>query len=518
MKKELLVIALLLVATGLFAQMQTPAQYSLTKLDISGLSGGAWGAVSTESGELIFTSGVESAGGVRQTRLYMLVPGDRTPVELFKDQSKDFLHMGSPYVTPDGRELYFAVSGHVKVTLSRGLFKTGEIYYPQQIARSVRNADGSWGVIEMFRHNSDRESSGDPWLSPDGQQLYFASNRSGGQGGIDLWRSHRTPGGDWSIPENLKGINSKGDERSPRFDSNGNFYFASTNGSLGGLDIFSCAIMRDGHFAPPVRMASPLNSTSDDFAITFISENSGYISSNRTGVDAIYQFERISRDITARITVVDYYDGSEIADAQIYLMSELACDSKIVTTDAKGVVEVKLDPGGPYTLLVYREGFLPREYRDEQPQALVNRTLTLEPLPSCFCPEEERLPTTSEFIDRPVRLPSVHFDLSRWQIRADAARELDKLVVLMKDYPQAGLEIAAYTDCRGSDTYNLLLSQRRANAVRDYLIRNGVAARRIKATGYGKSRLLNRCDCQSVDCSDQEHELNRRAEYTLITH
>ena len=514
MKRGILFIILLSAGAVLSAQVQPlQTQYTVTRLE-TGVRGGNCGAVVSHDGDIIFSGHTpeKDANGHNLTRLYMLRQGSSTPVMLFTEDAKEYIHMGAPYITADGRELYFAVSGKVKVTLSKGIFKSGEVYYPQQLVMSRRQADGNWGPIMIFRHNMDNYSSGDPWLSNDGQYLYFASNRPGGMGGIDLWRSRRSSDGSWNTPENLREVNTKEDERSPRFDTKGNFYYASGNGSIGGMDIFSCAILADGHFTPSVRMAAPLNSNGDDFAITFASDTKGYLSSNRSGEDAIYQFEKLSREVASRMTVSDY-EGKPLEGVQLYFMSEQACDSKLVTTNALGELSVDLEPDAPYNLLAYKKEYIPKEFMNQTLRDLMNKKISLESYPVCSCPDAPCLEYTDPGVK--VKMSSVHFDLSRWNIRPDAARELNLLVTFMKDNPSADVVISAYTDCRGSASLNMVLSQRRANAVKEYLASKGIAARRITAVGYGKTQLLNRCDC-ILDCSDREHEENRRAEYMIV--
>ena len=504
------------MAAGLMAQQ---VQYTLTKME-TGLSGSNWGAVTTQNGDMIFCNSEKDEGkDTKYTKLYMLRPGG-TPQALFKDE-KDLKHIGAPYVTPDGSELYCAITSEkVKVTQNRGLFKSGEVYYPQQIARSQRLANGEWGPLAMFRYNMDNYNSGDPWLSNDGQYLYFASDRPGGMGGMDLWRSRRNADGSWASPENVRELNTKGNERSPRFDVNGNFYYATENGSYGGLDIFSCALLKNGHFTTPVRMATPLNSTNDDFAITFADEYRGYISSNRSGEDAIYKFEKISNELTANITVVDVRDGRALPEAQLYFMSEQACDSKFVTTDADGKVSLKLEPEAPYSVLVYREEYVPADLRNEWAKNFTNRTISLEGMPkkcdecpTCPLTGEPMLPS-SAVSGQALILSKVNFDFNKWNLRAQAARELDAIVRELKEQGHLKLEVSAYTDCRGSASYNRVLSQKRANAVKAYLVSRGIAPSRISAVGYGMDKPLAYCSCNF--CDELEHAENRRAEFRFI--
>jgi len=508
MKRITLLIGLLLIAVGLSAQ----TQYILTKVNM-GHKGSTWGTAISNSGEIIFSGrgeGVDAEGNT-VSKLYMISPNSTKPVALFEKETQEFPHMGSPYITPDGQELYFSVSGKIKITLSRGLFKSPEVYYPQQIAMSKRRSDGSWGAIQLFVHNDEKHANGDPWLSNDGQYLYFTSDRPGGMGGLDIWRSKRNPNGSWAKPENMREINTPSDERSPRFDKHGNFYYASNHVSGSGLDIFSCAILGDGHFTPAVRLASPLNSEADDFAITFIDDNNGYITSNRLGEDAIFQFEKFSTEISTRFLVVDN-KNVPLAAVQAYLMSEEACDSKFLTSDNNGVIETTLQPGLPYTLILHKESFQPTIIKNENSTYYADRTIKMEPFPECICPDT---PLPCVDVGERVWLTGIHFDFNKWNIRPDAAREIDKLATYLKENPGAEVEVSAHTDCRGSDAYNNLLSQRRANAVKDYLVRKGIAARRITAIGFGKTSLLNRCDCRGIICNEDEHQMNRRAEYKI---
>jgi outer membrane protein OmpA-like peptidoglycan-associated protein len=167
---------------------------------------------------------------------------------------------------------------------------------------SKKSAGGDWGPAESFVHNSDGFSNGDPCLSSDGSYLYFTSDRGGGQGGTDIWRSRRNGDG-WGEPENIGGvINTSGDERFPRFDSHGNLYFSSTMGSSSGeLNLFK-SLKNGNSFGTPVRLPYPFNSERDDFAISFLTDDSGYLSSSRTGSDRIYFFEPM-KAVVVRDTV-----------------------------------------------------------------------------------------------------------------------------------------------------------------------------------------------------------------------
>ena len=118
------------------------------------------------------------------------------------------------------------------------------------------------------------------------------------------------------------------------------------------------------------------------------------------------------------------------------------------------------------------------------------------------------------------KLNLIFYDLDKSNIRADAAVELDKLVQCMNDNPNFIIEIGSHTDCRATVDYNLALSNRRAKAVRAYVIKKGIASNRISGKGYGESKLLNDCSCEPTDdsdCSEELHQLNRRTEFRIVS-
>ena len=284
-------IILTVIAFSTVAMMGQGKDYKFTQVPIT--KGGTWGAIPSSNGQLIFVDNAPnvSKGDDFKSRLFVL---DRNNKETALPNFSQYGRIGSPYISADGKEFFFTVSGTVSSKPVGGsLFSPGTRIYPLQIMISKKGANGEWGAEVAFEHNSDKFSNGDPCLSPDGNYLYFTSDRSGGQGGTDIWRSKRNGSG-WGEPENVGAvINSGGDERFPRFDAKGNFYFSTTKGSTsGGLDLFKSAI-NGNSFGTPVRLDYPFNGENDDFAISFLNEDSGYLSSNRTGTDRIYFFEPV---------------------------------------------------------------------------------------------------------------------------------------------------------------------------------------------------------------------------------
>ncbi|MDR2651822.1 MAG: OmpA family protein [Prevotellaceae bacterium] len=284
MKKIILIAALMSFSTIIFSQEKT---YTLTQVNTGKSS--VWGAIPLVDGQIIFVANEQSADNdnVLNSKLYVL--NSQNAVSELPAFAK-YQRIGSPFISDDGKEFYFTVSGTSASTSKGGWLHPDLELYPLQILISKIGENGEWAEPVAFQHNGNNFSNGDPCLSPDGQYLYFASNREGSSGGTDIYRSKRNSDGSWDEPQNVRIINSYGDERFPRFDTKGNLYFSSTAGSAGSLDLFVFPLNSD-NFTKPERLEYPLNSDGDDFAISFIDEKSGYLSSNRDGEDYIYFFE-----------------------------------------------------------------------------------------------------------------------------------------------------------------------------------------------------------------------------------
>jgi outer membrane protein OmpA-like peptidoglycan-associated protein len=117
-------------------------------------------------------------------------------------------------------------------------------------------------------------------------------------------------------------------------------------------------------------------------------------------------------------------------------------------------------------------------------------------------------------IDKPIVLENIFYDFDKWEIRADAAIELDKLVRTLRDNPEISIELSSHTDWRGSDQYNMVLSDKRAHAAVDYIISKGIPSERITAKGYGETKPVNECT-NNVVCTEEEYQLNRRTEFKV---
>lgn len=431
-------------------------------------------------------------------RLYITNQSDSST--LFPITPETEYHVGPAAFSADGKEVYFT-----RTRIPRDpVYVKGKLASINVEIYSSRMDETSkiWSVPVAFKYNNVNEwSVGDPYLSADGNTLYFVSNMPGGKGGADIYSCIKDTDGSWLVPENLTEINTAGNERSPSFDRGNNFYFSSDGyPGMGGLDIFKSQASGK-NFLKPQNMGYPINSPQDDFAYAVFSDNLAYLSSNRLeglGSDDIYS---ISRQILLALKlegqVFNKKDGLPISSALVTLKGSDNTFLK-VQTDDKGYYSFKLDRNINYDLTAEKTGFRSADTSFVTIVSLV-KDFYLNPVE----------------LNKPIKLENIYYDFDKSNIRADAAIELDKLVKIMSDNPTIWIELGSHTDSRGNDRYNQWLSQSRANSAVQYIIDRGIEKNRISAKGYGEDQLLNKCE-NGVKCTEQAHQLNRRTEFKIV--
>jgi outer membrane protein OmpA-like peptidoglycan-associated protein len=438
-------------------------------------------------------------------RLY-LQPAGADSVQLFPLDAGTDYHIGPASFTEDGKEMYFAVTRLPR----NAVFVKGTATINIEIYYSVKDSLDKWSAPVPFRYNNvNAYSVGDPFISPDGRYLYFASNMPGGAGGTDLYRSSKGADG-WEAPVNLKEINTEGNERSPFLDTDNTFYFSSDGRvGMGGLDIFRAACSKEGEMGQPVNLGYPFNSPQDDFAYRTTTDSTGYFSSNRmdgAGGDDIYSFhkQQINTILQLQLSGIVYNKKTNVPLANA-IVSLRGRDGNVlkVETGSNGAYQFPIAPGSVYDLTGEKTNF-------NSDRATINT----EGLRSSTALRRDLYLDVVE-IDKAIRLENIYYDFDRWEIRPDAAVVLDTLVRLLKDNPTIWIELGSHTDSRGNDAYNMVLSQKRAEAAVNYIISRGIAPNRIEAKGYGETQLLNEC-ANGVPCSPAAHQLNRRTEFKIV--
>lgn len=405
-------------------------------------------------------------------------------------------HEGPVAFSADGKTMYFTRSHYTGHKLGKDDSDVSHL----MMFRATLDDAGNWGDIRAFAFNGDDFSTGHPALSTDGKTLYFASDRPGGHGGSDIWKSVDNGTG-WSEPINLGPVvNTSGNELFPTVNGH-MLYFASTaHDNMGGLDIFSTS-ENNGHWAEPENLGYPLNTTHDDFSFVMnATTKSGYLSSDRSGNDRIHAFMYQEQVFMLDGEVRDSLGF--LSNVQATVLNVETLEEQTAITGPDGRFQCKLAPESLYDVTTQQPGYLAARKRistkgiassDTLSAAFVMRTIEL---------------------NKPIAIENIYFDYDRWDIRPDAAAELDKLVDIIKDNPDLSFELGSHTDSRGGDLYNLVLSDGRANSTVDYLIRHGADPARITAKGYGEERLVNACT-NGVACSEEAHQANRRTEFTI---
>lgn len=400
--------------------------------------------------------------------------------------------------------------------------------YPRfaTICKSNR-ADASWSKVTTEALTKDTLSSyAHPAVSPDGEWLYFTSDMPGGMGGYDIWRV-RIGGKSMGGVENVgTPINSEGDEMFPTFRPNGDLYFSSDgHPGMGGLDIFIAKPDSLGNGWTLEHPGYPLNSQGDDFGMTFEGlHNRGFFSSNRgdaKGWDHIYSFVNPEIIQTVKGWVYEK-DGYELPSALVYMVGNDGTNLKLnVKGDGSFVQEIK--PDVDYVFLGTCKGYLnhKEQLRVEKPTESEEYVLQF-PLAS---------------ITAPVLIDNIFYDFDKATLRPESMASLDELIKLLNENPNVTIELSAHCDYRGPAAYNKDLSQRRAEAVVEYLIAHGIDRQRLSPVGYGKEKpkvarkkltekypflkvddVLTEEFILKLDPEQQEicNQLNRRTEFIVL--
>lgn len=351
--------------------------------------------------------------------------------------------------------------------------------YPRYATIVTSNrSDAAWSKATPLEITRDTLSSfAHPAISPDGEWLYFVSDMPGGKGGLDIWRIRLTAAGLGGVENLGEPINTEGDEMFPTFRPNGDLYFSS-NGhkGLGGLDIFIAKVDKRTKKYVLEHPGYPLNSQGDDFGMTFEGHhNRGYFSSNRgdgRGRDHIYSFEKPEVVQTIKGWVYEM-DGYELPAAQVYMVGSDGTNLKLnVKGDGSFTQVVK--PGTDYIMLATCKGFL--NHKEE---------ISIKPTDES---KEHVLQFPLASIRVPVLIDNIFYDFDKYSLRPESKTALDELVKLLNENPNVTIELSAHCDYKGSEEYNKLLSQRRAETVVNYLIENGIAKDRLSPVGYGKGK------------------------------
>ena len=405
-----------------------------------------------------------------------------------------------------------------------------------QIMKSHRTGStfGEGAVVEIAGIDS-LDIVGHPTLNSDESILYFAAERRGGFGGKDIWMTMKDKDGKFGRPYNLGDVvNTAGDEMFPFMRNDSTLYFSSDgHGGMGGLDIFMTTIDTLGNWSEPVNLKSPINSTGNDFSIIFHpTEERGFFASNRgsrNGLDDnIYYFMEPPILLTVNGTIKDVNSLQYVSGANVSVSGTDGTKASTLSSD-KGTFQFNegtLNVGNIYILKIEKNNYFTMTDTINTVGLEFSRDFT----PSY---EMSMIPTGT------VVLPEIRYELGKWDLQPQFEDSLQGLVEILQVNPNITVELGSHTDYRDSDARNDILSQKRAQAVCDYLVIRGIDPLRLTAKGYGErvprtlrkdfvhngytfksgtkltEDYINKLPTEEL--KEYAHQLNRRTEFKVLS-
>jgi peptidoglycan-associated lipoprotein len=503
---------------------QKPSYYKIKNLEAVNTAFTEY-APSYLNGEIYFTSSranqkIYEATGTPFTDLYKAtsrgaVVDVNTIAPLPSSINQENINEGCITFSADGRTMVFAKGNTGK--------RKGASDVDLYISR-FRN--GAWSEPTPININQPESWESTPAFSPDGRTLYFSSNRRGGFGGLDLYSAQMDSRGRFGKVRNLgSDINTAGDELFPYVAENSKLYFSSnSHPGFGMLDIF--VVNRVNGKTTIENLGQPVNSTSDDFGMFLFRADRGFFTSNREGGkgdDDIYTF--VNEDPNLR--VVNYYLQGIAYSLKEDSTREILPEAKVTIVDAEGNVMQDFVTGNDgkflfrvyenenYNLLAEADGYINKRQRFTTIGKSVDPA-TLKELVTNITLDTimvlNRIQKNVAF-----RLNNIYFELDKWDIKPEAAAELDKLVDLLNDNPEiTKMELSSHTDSIASADYNITLSQRRAESTVRYLVSKGINPDRLVAKGYGESRPVARNTNPNGTDNPDGRARNRRTEFRIL--
>lgn len=408
-------------------------------------------------------------------------------------------HDGPATVTADGNTMYYSRDSHADKAFEKD--KKINTKFSQVYLYKATRVNGKWENSVALPFNSMSYSVSNPSISKDGKTLYFNSNMPGGLGGNDIWRVALKDNDTYGAPENLGArVNTEGNEQFPFITDDNMLYFCSSaRPGLGGLDVFSLKLDQPEQEAQNV--GKPVNSEKDDFSFSFnSSKNVGFFSSNRDKSDDIYIAFPVCA-VESTIVVTNAVTTEVLEGATVVILDDKKNSIESKTSNAMGQVAYLLECDKEYHLQVTKEGYESGVFAiDKNKGGKLNVPAPLNPIEVIIKPTE-------------IVLNPIYFEFNKSNITQQGAFELDKLVQVMQSTPEMVILAKSHTDNRGSDSYNMNLSQRRAKATAQYVISKGIASARITAKGFGETEPV--ADCKE-NCTEEQHAQNRRSEFLIV--
>ena len=444
---------------------------------------------------LIFTA--RSDDGDENLYISNLVDGTWTNPKSISPNINSTANEGTCSISADGHTLVFTSCD------GKNSLGSCDLYISKKIGEE-------WSVPENMGSNINSPFwDAQPTLSNDGRILYFSSDRQGGYGRKDLFMSELDKNNNWTKALNLgKTINTLGDEISPFIHANGRTLFFASDGhlGLGGLDLFMTEV-KAGVYAKPENLGFPINNYEDQVALFITADGTkGYYSSDANNSIKLFQFD-IPKQLSDKFKRASFVRGKvQDAESKKYVSAEIELidlkTNQVITqvkSDAiSGEYTAVLPTGSKYGLFINKTNYFFKsltfdfsEKKDIQGKTI---NISLEPIKK----------------DVKTVLNNIFFDSGKAELRPESFTELDKLFNLLRENSALKVEISGHTDDVGKDIDNQILSEKRALAVKDYLIKKGVNPVNIISVGYGKTKPIMPND------SEENRQINRRIEMSIL--
>ena len=448
--------------------------------------------------KLIFTKRINNKESFYESDRGNGVWGKAFPL-IGKINSTDF-NVGAQNISQDGNWLVFTGCN----------FPQGEGSCDLYISYLTQNG---WSEPQNLGRNVNSEFwESTPSLSPDKRDLYFSSNRSGGYGGKDIWVSHRTEKGNWSVPENLgPDINTSGDESTPFIHADNQTLYFNSNGLpcySEKPDLFVTRKLADGKWSKPENLGYPINTIDDEGSMIVGADGkTAYYSSDKIdtkgGLD-IYTFPlrkdlRPLKTLWAKGKVYDKKTNAGLPSTVVLTdVNSRQIISKL-QTDEDGNYLITLPVGKDYAFNVHRKGYLfySQNYNIDSTStdSVFNVDIPLEPIEA----------------NAKIILKNVFFDTKKTDLKPASITELDNVVRLMNENPNMKILISGFTDNVGKPADNLKLSTGRAVAVVNYLLGKSVNNNRLSFKGFGEAKPI------ATNDTEEGRALNRRTELSVVS-
>ncbi len=482
----------------------TLSQYTVVKASGLNADGGSYAPMWAENNTLWFTSTRAGTGSKNQNKIYAAsYQGDvQGAVSLVNLPTDADLQQGVTAMLPGGNIMFYTKWDVAKQKTDAAIYKS-----------SLQGGDWSTGVLEPNLNVAGSKTQ-QPFVTADGKQIIFSSNRAGGQGGFDLWMASLDATGNAGSPVNMGAtINTAYDEQAPFYHEASRSLVFSSNGGvgMGGYDFFYSTGGLD-NLSAPVNFGHPVNSNKDDLYFTSKGGTTNILESVIMSSDRdaaccleLFSLSKVKPIKQLMGKVVSCETGLPLAGAQILLVN---------SEDNKTILDQKTDATGMYSYSVpdysnikatgNLEGYFSKSMEYSGPENKDEPSFSIPTLCLSIIPEKA------------ITVQNVYYDFNKATLQEQSFASLDDLVKLLNDNPTMEIELSAHTDSKGSDDYNMALSQRRAQTVVDYLIEKGIDKNRLVPQGYGETMPI--AANENADGTDNEagRQQNRRTEFKIL--